>query len=144
MKSYPLFVPIRQKLLVLGILLLLTLLVPAMYLRGLRAQATDAGPPGFILLPWLLIMGWNWWVVLTLPHEIRLSEDGRIAFVSVLRTVTVGVPDLLSIRPIAFSTGFYTIRHRGGRLRVLLQFDGFHDFLTRVKGMNPSLQVRGC
>jgi hypothetical protein len=35
-------------------------------------------------------------------------------------------------------------RHDAGRVVLVNQFDGFHEFLTALEATNPSVEIRGC
>ena len=36
------------------------------------------------------------------------------------------------------------LKYRGGKIRVLQRFTGFHEFVTELKRANPNIEVRGC
>ena len=40
--------------------------------------------------------------------------------------------------------GFLTIKTGYGKVRILNQFDGFHEFLLWLKTNSPSIELRGC
>lgn len=87
---------------------------------------------------WLLI-----WM-LRLPRRIELHEHGLVVFQGPLRRLNIQASEISSIKPGGSQLGFLVLKHSGGRLRLLNQFDGFHDFLTRLKESNPGIELRGC
>ena len=96
---------------------------------------------GFFLLA---VLGVNALWVLALPHKIILHQDGRIDFTSVLRKRTVSARDVLSIKPEGTTFGYMVLRTDQAKIRLIAQFDGFHDFLTQLKALNPAVELRGC
>ena len=143
MKSYPLHISRFYVSFVFLGLVFMTLIVPVMYLTHLGDLRSTSRPPGFLVLPWLLIAAWNWFVVLTIPYKILLRDNGHAEFVSLVRTTNIAPVDFISIRPMVWGGGFYVLRHRTCRLRLLLQFTGFHEFLSTIAAANPGLEIRG-
>ena len=39
---------------------------------------------------------------------------------------------------------FLVVRYSGGSVRLLNQFDGLHEFLTRLEELNPEVTMNGC
>jgi len=93
---------------------------------------------------WLAIVGWLWYMVLSIPHTITVQADDQIEFVSVLRRKQFLPLEIKSIKPEASQFGFLVVHTNRGKIRLLNQFDGFHEFLTNLKGKNPSVELRGC
>jgi hypothetical protein len=87
---------------------------------------------------------WKCLWVLSLPHKIMFHQDGTIEFISVLRRRSVLARDVVSIKPEGTAYGFLVVRTARSKIRLLAQFDGFHDFLTRLKAINPTVELRGC
>jgi hypothetical protein len=87
---------------------------------------------------------WNWHVLLGIPYEIRFEARDRISFVALRGTTTIPAAALWSIKPYRGGGGFYVIRYEGGgKIRLLAQFSGFHEVITRLKAENPRLEVVG-
>ncbi len=80
---------------------------------------------------------------LRLPHRITLAPDGAVEFRSILRRRVVRVEEIRSIKP-SSHIGFFLVRTDGPTIRLLVQFDNFHDFLTRLQALNPRVELRGC
>lgn len=80
---------------------------------------------------------------LNFPQSITLSEDGRIEFTSTLRQRVVYVTGIQSIKPEGLES-LLVVHANGVRIPLIPQFDGFHDFLARLKAMNPNIELRGC
>lgn len=96
------------------------------------------------VLAFLAVAIWNAYWVLSLPQRISVSETGQIEFRSPLRRRTVTSGEVVSIRPDGGQFGFLTVRTARRKIRLLNQFDGFHDFLTELKARNPAVELRGC
>lgn len=100
---------------------------------------------------WLFVVGvymiaWGGFPILrslTFPQSITMSSDGRIEFTSTLRKKVVYVTGIQSIKPEGLES-LLVVRANGVRIPLWPQFDGFHDFLARLKAMNPNIELRGC
>ena len=103
-----------------------------------------AGPPWFVGFFFLAILGVNALWVLWIPHKIMLHQDRTVEFTSVFRNRRVPVPEIVSIKPEGTTPGFLVVRTERSKIRLLAQFDGFHDFLTRLKSLNSAVELRGC
>jgi hypothetical protein len=75
-------------------------------------------------------------------REIRLSDDGTCELETKSRVVRLHVNEIRSVK---YSRGdeneSYTIRYHGGKLHVSEQMAGFYDFLTRLKTLNPAVDL---
>jgi hypothetical protein len=91
-----------------------------------------------------LFMVWIWYWIFSTPHRILLSPDGNITFVSTLRKIDMKVSEISSIKPEQANVGFLFVRSSRGKVKLLNQFDQFHDFVANLKSMNPSIAIRGC
>ena len=101
-------------------------------------------PPPLVGLIFLVFIGSNLVWVLSLPYRITLAGDGTIEFTSVLRRQTVRADEIRSIKPEGSQFGFFMVRTDRRKIRILAQFDGFHDFLARLQAMHPNVELRGC
>ena len=61
-----------------------------------------------------------------------------------MRKKLVRSTDIKSIKPEPSQFGFFVVTHKTGRIVVLNQFDGFHEFIGELKRSNPSVELRGC
>ena len=111
---------------------------------GILISAEGNGPPRVFGIFWLAMVGWNWYWILSFPHRITVSETGEIIFVSLLRRTSVSGREIKSIKPDRGQFGFLLVRTASCKIRILNQFDGFHDFIINLKTMNPSVDLRGC
>jgi hypothetical protein len=102
-----------------------------------------SGPPAFFGIFWIAIAAWNAFRVLRIPHRIILHNDGSIEFISVLRKLKVHAMEVKSIKPEGGTFGFLVVEAKK-KIRILAQFDGFHDFIAKLKTLNPSIVFRGC
>lgn len=141
--EYRLYLSWQMKLLIVvpGIVLL------AVSIGFFVASAWGVGqnaPPWFIgFLPLFGLLIFFLQVALH-PYRIVWREMGTVDFVSWARTRSIRPEDFVSIIPDSMQLAQLRIKHRGGSFRLLPQFDGFHEFLTRLKAANPSIELRGC
>jgi hypothetical protein len=105
---------------------------------------TPKAPPPLVGVILLVVIGLNLVWVLSLPYRITFAGDGTIEFTSLWRRRTVRAEEIRSIKPEGSHLGFFTVRTERGKIRILAQFDGFYDFLTRLKAMHPNVELRGC
>ncbi len=101
------------------------------------------GPPPLFGVIYLVFICIALFSILRLPHQITLAPDDTVEFRSILRTWVVRAGEIRSIKPSAH-LGFFLVRTDGANIRLLAQFDGFHDFLTRLQAMHPLVELRGC
>jgi len=100
--------------------------------------------------PWEFILGiiflaYSWMLPgLTFPSRISLSPDGRIEFANALGRKVIYAGDVQSIRPEGMTPGIFVVRANRKEIALSAQFDGFHDFLARLKAMNPNIELKGC
>ncbi len=108
----------------------------------LLVRTPKAPPPlfGVSFLAVICILLFN---VLSLPHRITLAPDGALEFRSILRRRVLRAGEIRSIKP-SSHIGFFLVRTDGATIRLLTQFDGFHDFLTRLQAINQRVELRGC
>jgi hypothetical protein len=96
-----------------------------------------------MLLAGLALFGWLFYVRLPkMPTEITVSEDGWVNFQSPRGATRVQAAD---IRSIGRSFGRRTLRveHAAGQLRMPNRYKKLLDFLFTMKGMNPTIEIRG-
>jgi len=75
-----------------------------------------------------------------MPHTI-VTDDEHIKFVGTFRN---NRPDSFRGRSVkAFAGQFVYITHSGGKILLLAQFTGFHEFLTRLKQANSLVSMQG-
>jgi hypothetical protein len=101
-------------------------------------------PPPLVGVLLLVIFGVYLVWILYLPYQITLSQDGAVEFISVLKRRSVRAAEIRSIKPEGSKFGFLTVRTDRSKIRILAQFDGFHDFLTRLKALHPGVELKGC
>ena len=101
--------------------------------------------PSLIVSLSLLVMT-VWWVGLMtrIPHTINYRDDKICEFLSSARKILISPSDIISIRPWAGGVGFFTLRHRTGKIILLNQFDGFHELIHLIKKENSQIELRGC
>ena len=101
---------------------------------------------GFALAVFLLIgLGYGWYaLVLRMVLEIAIREDGFVEFRSWSGSRNVRITDIESIHSEFYSYGDILIRHSGGTIRVLYNIDGLHEFIWKLRNMNPQLVTWDC
>jgi hypothetical protein len=139
--KYRLTLPTAYRFLVFGVMTLMSLVGFGIVVSAIRGSSQ--GPPLPFALLWCGAVAWNWYVLLGVPYEIRFDSDNRISFVSLARTTTLTASDIRSIKPYGGGVGFYVLRHDGGKIRLLSQFTGFHEVVSRIKRANPRFETVG-
>ncbi len=142
-KTYDLYLSRTTKVLVIAVLGILGI-VGLLLAVNAFSDGKDPWSERVGGLLFLAVVVWNASWVLSLPQRISVSETGQIEFRSPLRRRTVTSGEVVSIRPDGGQFGFLTVRTARGKIRLLNQFDGFHDFLTELKARNPAVELRGC
>jgi hypothetical protein len=132
-----------MKLLLVGILVVMVVIGVTLTGWPLLKPGPKAPPLPFGLI-WVVIAVVYLLYFLSLPHRITFAEDGTVEFISLLRRRTVRAEEIQSIKPAGSQFGFFMVRTGQGKIRLLAQFDGFHDFLTRLQARNPGVELRGC
>jgi len=77
--------------------------------------------------------------------EIRLNDDGTCEFDYPRgRVVRMHVTEIVSVKELAYDDGslYYVIRFRDRRSVWPGTMQDFEDFLTRIKAMNPAIEIR--
>ena len=136
---YRLAMPMSYRFLVFGVMTLLSVTGVILIWSSFRG----AGPPLPVLVLWCAVLVWNWHVVLGIPYEIRFEPAEQVSFVALGRTSTVAVADLRSIKPVGGGGGFYVLRHSAGKIRLVAQFTGFHEVISRIRTANPTFETIG-
>ncbi len=119
------------------------LLLAILFLSAVLGTNSPATPPRWLGLVVLPIAAVTWYPILFFPRRIVVTDDAEIEVVSLLRRWHFNARDVLAIMPHPYALGILVLKHRSGKLWLLNQFDGFHEFLTLVKSQNPSIQLRG-
>jgi hypothetical protein len=126
-----------------GLLAFMTLLGLVLVLNVVL-RGGDRGPQSVVLVLWLGVLAWVWYAYLRIPYAIHWPEDGTIEITSPLRRLTLAPRDIVSLKGMFLSPGFLKLRHTGGKIILLAQMDGLHEFIIRVKAANPQVEVGAC
>jgi len=102
------------------------------------------GPPTVAFLVMLVVALFTAYMWLRIPFEITVRDDNIMEFRSVLRRVTISPVEIKSVRAKRYALGFIDVRHSGGTVNLLSQMDGFHEFVSTLKSLNPSIEIKGC
>lgn len=76
--------------------------------------------------------------------EIRLGDDGTCELETKRTVIRLHVNEIRSVRYWSESderSESYTIHYRSGKLHVAKRMTGFADFLTRLKALNPAVDL---
>ena len=141
--AYHLYVQRHAKILIFGVLGVFTI-IGLLFITGLLQSSNGDWSPRVFGIFWLAIVGWYWYWVLSMPHTIGVSKAGNVEFISVIRTRRTTLREIESIKPYSSQFGFLIVKTGSGKIRLLSQFDGFHDFILRLKTANPAVELRGC
>jgi hypothetical protein len=140
-KIYPLRLSKEIKTFIPGMLAIFTIVG---FLIPFAKTKAGGPPPQVFAVFWLGVLVFMWYRVLSLPLKIVHHPDDRLEFRSIIRNISVQIRDLQIIEPVRSQFGFFYIRHSGGKIFVLIHFDGFHELLTNIKSKNPNIQFLGC
>jgi hypothetical protein len=89
---------------------------------------------------WLAILTWFWFNVL-FRFAYRITVEGdEVEFKTLARRYRTS---MTRIRSISSRSGMQRIRWEGGRVEIWRTFDGWLDFVTRVKAANPAVELKG-
>ena len=96
-----------------------------------------------ILLAGIALFGWLFYVRLPkMATEIVISDDGWVNFQSRRGTTRVQAADIGSIKR-SFGRRSLQVQYAGGEVRLPNRFRKLIDLLLTLKGLNPSLEIRG-
>jgi hypothetical protein len=118
-------------------------LMAILFLSGIFKNA-KGGPPEFIGMFFLIMAAWFCYFISLLPYQIKVHGYVEIEFVSLLRRRRISPMDIVSIKPYGSQFGFLLVKTNRGKIKLLNQFDGFHEFIANLKAANPSIELRGC
>jgi hypothetical protein len=118
-------------------------LMAILFLSGIFKNA-KGGPPEFIGIFFLIMAAWSWYFISSLPYQIKVHGNVEIEFVSLLRRRRFSPMDIVSIQPYGSQFGFLLVKANRGKIKLLNQFDGFHEFIANLKAANSSIELRGC
>src|SRR5690348_8114120 len=102
------------------------------------------GPPTLAFVPMAFVGLFVAYMWLRTPFEIRIRDDEMIEFRSVLRKTIVPPLTIRSVRAKRYSLGLVDVAHDIGTIHLVNQMDGFHDFIARLKELNPAVEIAGC
>ncbi|MGO9380060.1 MAG: hypothetical protein ACLPN1_14620 [Dissulfurispiraceae bacterium] len=142
-KSYSLYLSKFFIFFVCGILGMFVIMGIA-FILGFAGHAKSDGPREIIGIIWLAIGLGNGYWILSVPHRIEVSNSGKIEFISIMKRKRFRPIEILSIRPQSGHVGFFSIKTTRGKITILNQFDGFHEFITDLKAQNPTVELHGC
>jgi hypothetical protein len=137
MKTYRLEMPLFGRVMPFFVLVFLTTIPPIAMFKDPHAM--------IILLPFLAILLWNWYVLLTMAYRIDIGLDGTLEWVALARTVKMAPEEIREISPdMAGSIGFFSAKTDAAKVRFINQITGFHEVVAHIKSRNPSVVLKGC
>jgi hypothetical protein len=96
-----------------------------------------------LLLACMIVFGWLFYVRLPkMPTQIDVSNDGWVQFQGRNGTQNVHVASIRSIGQ-GIGRGTLKVGHEKGKIRMPNRVEGFYDFLSTVKSLNPAITIRG-
>jgi hypothetical protein len=102
------------------------------------------GPPATAFLVMSVVGLFTAYMWLRIPFEIAVRDDSVIEFRSIFRRIAISPIEIKSLRAKPYALGFIDVVHTRGRVHLLSQMDGLHEFIATIKSLNPAVQVRGC
>ena len=111
---------------------------------GAIGKLGSEGPPVWVFVILSGFALFNAYMWLRFPFEIKVRDDSFIEFRSVFRGTTISPMEVKSVRAKPYALGFVDVVHQGGTVHLLNQMDGFHDFISTLKSLNPSVKIQGC
>jgi hypothetical protein len=102
------------------------------------------GPPLGVFVIWFCVALFVAYMWLRIPFEIKIHDDNMIEFRSLLRKTIISPVEIKSVRAKRYTLGFIDVVHQGGTVHLLSQMDGFHEFISTLKSLNPAVQIQGC
>jgi hypothetical protein len=91
----------------------------------------------YVIFMCLVVLGW--YQYLRMPFEIKIA-DNQIEFRSLLKKTIVTPRDIKSIKSFG---GMVKIKHAQGSLMLYTYMNGFHEFISTVKSLNPAIDFKG-
>ncbi|HET7584988.1 MAG TPA: hypothetical protein VFK13_08775 [Gemmatimonadaceae bacterium] len=117
------------------------LVVGAFILWTSTHGTTDGHFPVWIGVIWLAMMAWGIYRTSSMPHTIQVTNTGTIRFVGIFRSFAVEPGEVTAIRG---RGQMIEIRHAHGKIFILNQVTGLHEFLSDLQRVNPAVQIRGA
>jgi len=117
-------------------------LVVGVFVLLMTLRSPASGPPLWFSVFWLAAVLYSGYRTVTMPHTIEVASDGLIKFTGPFRRTTVAPQDIVRIK--AFSGQFLEVKHTCGKIWMLQQITGLHEFLSELKRANQSVTFKGC
>ena len=144
-KVYELYLSLTFKIYVYGMLGLFIVVGTIVVATEISLLSEDNGTPLLFAIIIIILIGWIFYYICSFPHRITVSETGEITFISLLRQRRTSIAEIESIKPDPSQFfGFLVIRTQNKKIKILNQFDNFHEFIFNLKSKKPSIELRGC
>ena len=103
------------------------------------------GPPAFFFgfIPIAILSFYLFWT-LSIPYKIIVMPNDLVIFNSVIRKKKMQLNNIKSIMPYGGHRGIFVVKTDYGKVNIINQFDGFHEFIIILKNRNPAVELRGC
>lgn len=111
---------------------------------GALGKFRPSGPPTWMFGIFLGFAFFNAYMWLRFPFVIKIRDDNLIEFRSIFRRVVVSANEIKAVRAKRYAMEFIDVVHERGKVRLLNQMDGFHEFLATLKTLNPAVKIQGC
>lgn len=99
-----------------------------------------AARPRVLFAVLLLYLAWRWYEMLRTPTRIRVWTDGRVEFISRIRTREL---EPGAIKLIRRGWRGYWLQHDEGAVALYGDIDGLEDLIRDLRAANPNLSLMG-
>ncbi len=104
------------------------------------SATSGEGLPWVACVPAYAIVGWSVYAnFLRVAYEIVMRDDDLIAFRSLIGTTMIRPAEIRSIEPSSMTFGCLVVRHDRGHIHLVHQMDGFSEFVSTLKSINPDI-----
>ena len=139
MKAYNLCISPRECVVSLAVFAVITLALPSLILL-FQVPATLLVI--FLTVAFVVIVGWQWWFLLTLAYRVVVHDDGSVEWVALARRVRTLPEEIHAIRP--YNRGVFRVLHSNGEVRFPNLITGLHEIIVHIKGRNSNVLLKGC
>jgi hypothetical protein len=119
------------------------LFLPAgVFVIYLAATKPSSGGPLWFWVVWVAFCLYSCHRLVRMAHTIEVADNGLIKFTGLFRRTTVAPQDIVRVK--ATSGQFLEVKHNGGKIWMLQQITGLHEFLSNLKLANQNVTFKGC
>lgn len=108
-------------------------------LTGLSIVGLFFAEPRWFFAAILFALAWEWYRHLRAPIKIRVEDDGRIEFRTLLGRREL---DAHAVKRIRRAGRYCTLEHGRGTTNLYANMKGLEDFLSDLQAANPEIEVK--